>query len=98
MTIEERRKAIQKIKNEQKSLGKAIRHMKAARKGGWTTYSHRSQLGYLQSTFRHRHVAWSIVKGRKLEQVDSGEGLNMKSVEKYVKQFQERLGCQEEAA
>lgn len=98
MNTIERRQAIQKIKNEQNSLTLSIRHMKAARKGGWTSYSHQRELERLQSTFRHRHVAWSIVKGRKLEQIDSGDGLNMKAVDQYVKQFQERLGTEKDAA
>lgn len=98
MNTIERRKAIQQIKNEQNSLGKAIRHMKAARKGGWTSYTHQRELERLQSTFRHRHVAWSIVKGRKLEEVDSGDRLNMKAVDKHAQNFRERLGVTEDAA
>lgn len=98
MITEDRRKAIQSIKNEQNSLGKAIRHMKAARKGGWITHRHQVEIEHLQRTFRQRHVAWSIVKGRKLDQVDSGEGLNMKAVEKHIRGFQERLGVEENVA
>jgi len=98
MNTNERRQAIKQIKNEQNSLTKAIRHMKAARKGGWTRKHHQYALGNLQSTFRHRHVAWSIVKGRQLEAVDSGDELNMKVVDAHVKKFQKRLGHKEDAA
>lgn len=98
MITPERRQAIQQIKNEQNSLAKAIRHMKAARKGGWTGNYHRLALGQLQATFRHRHVAWSILKGHKLESIDSGDGLDMKRVDQCAKQFRERLGVEDAAA
>lgn len=95
MNKEERQKAYARIKKEQKTLGKAIRHLKAARKGGWIDV--RYELSDLKNTFRHRHVAWSLLKGRKLDQVDSGVDLNMKKVESHLREFRLRLGVHEEA-
>lgn len=66
---------IKLLKQELKQLAKTIREQKKQRKGaefGWVP-----GLLELRQYARHRHVLYCLARGRELEQVDSGVGLNM---------------------
>lgn len=70
---------IRKLKLELKELASQIKTKKKQRSkenGGFV-----SGLLELRVAYRHKHVAYSLARGRNLEQVDSGEGLSMKRVE-----------------
>lgn len=66
---------ILKLKLELKNLSKKIRIEKNKRKSRENGYV--AGLMSLRNYYRHRHVLYCLARGRTLEQVDSGKGLNM---------------------
>jgi len=79
---------IKKMKQELKSLAKSIKEQKQLRKQKHIRHSdfigHHS-LSQLRWRFRAIHVAYCLMRGRKLEQVDSGVGLDMDYVNWIIK-------------
>src|ERR1051325_596576 len=77
------KQSIRIMKQELKALAKQIRSQKKIRKlkhphhdkycGDWTV------LKWSQE-YRHKHVAYCLARGRTLDQVDSGSGLDMEYV------------------
>lgn len=74
---------IAKMKQELKDLARQIKVKKSQRKNKDITggSGHVPGLHELRVAFRHKHVAYCLVRGRKLEQFDSGKNLNMKWVD-----------------
>ena len=56
-------------KNSKASKGKTMtwKEMSEFYKEEWTAFSTKNKL---QNDFRHRHIAWSLLKGRKYEQIE----------------------------
>jgi hypothetical protein len=74
---------IKKLKSELKQIAKQIKQQKSIRKPSHTAhdkYIGHNGIATMSSTFRHKHVAYCLARGRTLEQVDSGGGLNMEWV------------------
>lgn len=69
------KESIKNLKQDLKSLAKQIKEKKSLRKTVPNGYV--AGLSELQMLFRHKHVAYCLVRGRKLEQIDSGYRLNM---------------------
>lgn len=69
---------ILKLKLELKNLAKTIRIQKNKRKSA----ENGLVPGLLEqrSYYRHRHVLYCLARGKKLEQIDSGKGLNMEYI------------------
>lgn len=54
-----------------------------------TTY-----LGSMQHEFRHRHIAYCLLRGRRLEEIEKpaeDNAPNMKRVEQYMEEYRERF-------
>jgi hypothetical protein len=80
-----------KMKLELKSIAKQIKKLKSHRKdrapdGSGCGYV--SGLNELRVAYRHKHVAYCLVRGRTLEQIDSGNGLNMDVVNWIIESMQ----------
>lgn len=78
---------ILKLKLELKNLSKKIRIEKSkrcAKNNGYIVGLHK-----LCQYYRHRHVLYCLARGRKLEQCDSGVGLDMKYVEFMLEAMKE---------
>jgi hypothetical protein len=74
---------ILKMKLELKELARLIREKKKQRKNKEITGG-TGQVPGLESarySYRHKHVAYCLVRGRKIEECDSGKGLDMPTVE-----------------
>lgn len=74
---------ILKMKLELKELARQIKDKKKQRKNKDITGG-TGQVPGLESarySYRHKHVAYCLVRGKKLEQCDSGKGLDMETVE-----------------
>lgn len=69
---------IAKLKQELKSLARQIKEKKSQRKNKEITTTG-CVPGLLEAkiAYRHKHVAYCLTRGRKLEQCDSGKNLNM---------------------
>ena len=74
---------IKKMKLELKELARQIKEKKSQRKNKELNNGcgYIPGLAEMRVAYRHKHVAYSLARGRKLEQIDSGEGLNTKDVE-----------------
>ena len=82
---------IKKLKLELKELAKQIKQQKSIRKPSHP--AHDQYIGLwnckvLSKTYRHKHVAYCLVRGKTLEQVDSGTGLDMDYVNWIIKTMQ----------
>jgi len=78
---------ILKLKLELKNLAKTIRIQKNKRctaNNGCVPGLHE-----LRQYYRHRHVLYCLARGRTLEQVDSGNGLNMKYIDFHLEAMKE---------
>lgn len=79
---------IAKMKLELKELAHQIKTLKAKRKDrkpdGTPGTGYVYGLSMTSQKFRHKHVAYCLARGRKLEQVDSGHKLDMKLVDWYI--------------
>ena len=76
---------IAKMKQELKDLARQIRELKSHRKDrqadGTPGSGYVYGLAEASRAYRHKHVAYCLVRGRTLEQCDSGYKLDMKLVE-----------------
>lgn len=74
---------LKKMKSELKALAKEIKFQKSIRK--LSHPKHELFKGYRDESFlfRHKHVAYCLSRGRTLEQVDSGNKLDMELVKWY---------------
>lgn len=76
---------IKRLKQDLKATAKQIKELKSHRKDrqadGTPGSGFVMGLAETRYMFRHKHVAYCLARGRTLEQVDSGAGLNMKYVE-----------------
>lgn len=70
--------SIQKIKEENKALAKSIREQKITFKnaqreiGNYSAYEkYGSDLEKMQWDFRHRHIAYCLLRGRTMEQIEN---------------------------
>lgn len=79
--------AIKKMKSELKALAKEIRYQKSIRKLKHPEHDKFTGHKELSSFYRHKHVAYCLARGRTMEQIDSGKGLDME----YVKWFLDAL-------
>ena len=82
---------IKSLKLNLKEIAKQIKNQKKVRKKSHP--HHDKYLGdyallCLREEFRHKHVAYCIVRGRDLECIDSGKGLNMDRVNWIIKTMQ----------
>jgi len=71
---------IKKMKQELKSLAKSIKEQKKLRKLShphYDKYIGQWNVELLSIRYRHLHVAYCLIRGRALEIVDSGVGLDM---------------------
>src|ERR1017187_6571622 len=74
---------IKKLKLQLKSLAKSIREQKKLRKPShphYDKYIGQWSVELLSISYRHIHVAYCLARGRTLEQVDSGAGLDMEYI------------------
>lgn len=73
---------IKKMKQELKELAHRIKSQKKIRKQSHPhhdKYEGTEQM--LGQLFRHKHIVYCLARGRKLEQIDSGRGVDMEFVE-----------------
>jgi hypothetical protein len=97
---------IKRIKEEQKSIAKAIRQDRAL----WKLFHQKKithqelwakQSKYSSYQFRHRHIAYCLLKGRTYEQIEQtcrpGNAPNMSLVEKYVQDWNKEIADEKEA-
>lgn len=78
---------LKKMKAELKALAKEIKYQKSIRKPKHPEHDKYAGSRELSFVYRHKHVAYCLARGRTLEQIDSGKGLDME----YVKWFQDAL-------
>ena len=48
----------------------------------------------MKNEFRHRHIAWCLLRGRQLEQIEKpaiDNAPNMDKINKYMEEYRERL-------
>jgi len=82
---------IRALKLNLKQIAKEIRNQKNVRKKSHPhhdVYKGDSYVLYLKDEFRHKHVAYCLVRGRSLEQIDSGVKLDMDRVNWIIKTMQ----------
>jgi hypothetical protein len=82
---------IRALKLNLKEIAVTIRNQKKFRKQSHpdhTLYRGNYHLQCLKHEFRHKHVAYCLVRGRTLEQVDSGNKLDMDYVNWIIKTMQ----------
>ncbi len=84
---------IQRMKQELKQLASQIRSLKAKRKernaDGTPGSGYVHGLCEASSIYRHKHVAYCLLRGKKLEQCDSGDRLDMTHVQWYMDSIKE---------
>lgn len=71
---------IAKLKQDLKGIAKTIRQQKKLRKPSHPyheKYLGNYRVDQLSIEYRHKHVAYCLARGRTLEQIDSGVGLDM---------------------
>lgn len=81
---------IRKMKLELKEMAHQIRELKKQRKNKDITGGTGQVPGLdgLRYSYRHKHVAYCLVRGRTMEQCDSGVGLDMETVEWIMRTMQ----------
>ncbi len=90
------------IKKELKELSKQIRIQKQLSKSkqreGTFSYKDSSDTATLQRDFRHKHIARCLLRGTPYELIESkvreGNSPNMDLVEKYKKEYAERISSE----
>lgn len=84
------------VKQEQKAFASLIKELKketvdAQRKRLTEANMLQSKLSHEKRTFRHRHIAYCLLRGRTMEQIEckvrQNNEPNMKIVEDYMRQF-----------
>jgi len=93
------------IKTLHKSLISAIRQTKTdlteAQQSGYSTWQLHSKLSDLRIEFRHRHVAYSLVRGRSMEQIESkvypGNEPDESKIQTYKAEYQRLLASLRES-
>lgn len=82
---------LKQLKSELKDLAVEIRSLKSTRKSVPNGYVH--GLARAQYIFRHKHIAYCILRGKSYEQVElkvrEGNEPNKKLVIDYVEQYKE---------
>jgi len=86
---------ITKNKSELKAQAQIIRNLKAKRKSSSNGYV--SGLFTEQWHYRHKHVAYCIMRGRELAQIEQkvrpGNELSESLLEKYLKEYSDEVVC-----
>jgi len=85
-------KNIQKLKNELKSLASNIKETKKSRKEPRTEslWKIQSRIDSSKYEFRHKHIAYCLLRGRTMEQIEkprSDNYPNQYEIDKYMEQF-----------
>lgn len=91
----EKSEKILKIKNGLKNDGKEIRTLKNAikilMKGGNPCWREQGKLFQQKLEFRHKHIAYCLLKGRTLEEIErtvhEGNEPNQQLIDKYIGEF-----------
>lgn len=85
------KESIKSLKSNLKQIASQIKNQKNVRKKSHPAhdkYQGDWSLLLLKNDFRHKHVAYCLARGRTLEQVDSGVGLDMDRVNWIIKTMQ----------
>ena len=87
-------KNILKLKNELKSLAKSIKETKLSRKepnrNGESLWKIQSRCDSLSYDFRHKHIAYCLLRGRTMEQIEKPREGNEPSqhyIDKYMEEY-----------
>jgi hypothetical protein len=86
------------VKEEQKQLAQNLKQAKLEfkdkQRNHTVTYKDHWNLAKLQSDFRHRHIAYCLIKGRSYEQIEQpkeGNEPDFQTVDRYQVEFKEKL-------
>jgi len=71
----ERYEYLSKVKKEQKELAKYIKELKSKRKAdrrdGWSLYKLEDAIFNNKSDYRHRHIAYCLLRGRSMAEIET---------------------------
>jgi hypothetical protein len=83
------------FKEEQKRIAAQIREYKDQRpmknRGRWNLWELEEMIKKLSWTYRHRHIAYSLMRGRKLEEIESKTTPNNKRNDKLFGHYYRAL-------
>lgn len=97
---------VKKLRNRITADGKDIRHQKWVRIDAWRKYATSrnfrdfstawkvdSKLSDMRDAFRHRHIAWCLLRGKMLDQIEPKRKTepNMDLVKAYMKEIEEQI-------
>lgn len=85
-----------KLKSELKELASTIRELKSHRKlnnrGDWSLSDLHYEIYLMKMKFRHKHIAYCLLRGKKYEQIEQPADNNkpyMSTVQKIMEQYYE---------
>ncbi len=82
------------LKQELKELAASIREAKSKRKSSSNGYVH--GLCYDRNTYRHKHIAYCLLRGRSIEQIEQSNRPDNKPCQYLIERYMEQYKIEDE--